>query len=498
MEALHGVLYGLSVVLTPINLLYCFMGCLLGTLIGVLPGIGPAPAVALLLPVTFHADPTGAIIMLAGIFYGAMYGGSTTSILVNIPGEAASVVTCLDGYKMARQGRAGPALGIAAFGSFIAGTLGVIGLMFLAPVLAEAALKFGPSEYFMLMVLSMTIITYLSRGSMAKALLMAALGVFLATVGPDPVTSKLRFDFGILSLQQGLGVIPVIMGLFGIAEVVSNAGVLVDRSIFKTRIKGLLPNWADWKASIAPILRGSILGFFMGILPGIGPVIPTFVSYGLEKKISKHPEKFGTGIIEGVAAPESCNNATSQANFVPMLSLGIPTNIFMAILLGAMMIHGIQPGPLLIKDHPDLFWGLISSMYVGNAMLLVLNLPLIPMWVQILKIPYAYLGPMILLFCLIGSYTMNNNLGDVIVMVIFGAIGFLMRRFDYEAAPLVLGLVLGDLMEDSFRQSLIISRGSFSIFVFRPISGSLLIATLLILAIGVFRRPSKKLRKTED
>ena len=498
MEAIHGMLYGFSVVLTPINLFNCFLGCLIGTLVGVLPGIGPAAAIALLLPVSFHLDPTAAVILLAGIFYGAMYGGSTTSILVNIPGEASSVVTCLDGYQMARKGRAGQALGISAYGSFVAGTISVIGLMFLAPILAEGALKFGPPEYFMLIVMSMTLVTYLTRGPMVKALLMVALGFVLAIVGMDPVNSKLRFDYGILSLQDGFGVVPVVMGLFGITEVMRNVGAVMDRSIFNTKIKGLLPSREDIKKSVLPITRGSLLGFFMGILPGIGPVIPTFLSYGLEKKFSKYPEKFGTGVIEGVAAPESCNNATSVANFVPMLSLGIPANPIMAIFLGGMMIHGIQPGPLLIKEHPDLFWGLVSSMYVGNAMLLVLNLPLIPMWVRLLKIPYAYLGPMILLFCLIGSYTLNNNLSDVIIMILFGGVGFLLKRFNYEAVPLILAMVLGLMIEDRLRQSLIISKGSFSIFISRPICAVFLVVTLSIVAAALFRlRPSRKLREEE-
>lgn len=499
MGALEGMLYGFSIALAPTNLFYCFMGCLIGTLVGVLPGIGPAAAIALLLPVTFHLSPVGAIIMLAGLFYGAMYGGSTTSILVNIPGEASSVVTCLDGYQMARQGSAGAALGISAYGSFLAGTLSVIGLMFLAPVLAEAALKFGPPEYFMLMVMSMTFVTYLSRGSMTKSLLMVALGLILAVVGMDPVSSKLRFDYGILTLRDGLGVVPVVMGLFGVSEVLNNVGTLMDRSIFKTKIKGLLPTWEDFKTSFLPITRGSLLGFFMGILPGIGPVIPTFISYALEKKISKHPERFGSGAIEGVAAPEACNNATSVANFIPMLSLGIPTNAIIALLLGALMIYGVQPGPLLIKEKPDLFWGLVSSMYVGNAMLLVLNLPLIPVWVQLLKVPYAYLGPMILLFCLIGSYTLNNNFGDVIVMVVFGGVGLVMKYFDYAAGPLILAMVLGPMMEDSLRQSLIISRGTFSIFFLRPISAAFLVGVLLIIAAGLLRlRPSQKIGSNDE
>lgn len=347
MEVLHSLLYGFSVALTPANIFICFIGCFIGTLVGVLPGLGPGATIALLLPVTYHVDPVGAVIMLAGIYYGCMYGGSITSILVNIPGEPATMVTCLDGYQMARKGMAGPALGISAYGSFIAGTISVVGLMFLCPFLAEAALRVGPPEYFMLIVMSMTFITYLARGSMVKALMMAAVGLILASVGYDSVTSKLRFEYGTLTLRSGFGIVPVVMGVFGISEVLSNIGIPFGRSIFQTNIKSLLPTLQDWKASALPITRGSLLGFFAGIIPGIGAIIPTFISYSLEKKVSRHPDKFGTGAIEGVAAPESCNNAASTSSFVPMLSLGIPTNAIMALLLGALMMHGIQPGPFL-------------------------------------------------------------------------------------------------------------------------------------------------------
>lgn len=422
MEALQSILYGFSVALSPSNLLYCLLGCLIGTLVGVLPGIGPAAAISLLLPTTFRLDITGAIIMLAGIYYGAMYGGSTTSILVNIPGETASVVTCLDGYQMAKQGRAGPALGIAAFGSLIAGTLSLIGLMFLAPTLAEYALSFGSPEYFSLMIMSLSLIIYLARGSITKGLMMAFLGLFLGTIGSDRLTGKLRFVYNIMVLRDGLGIVPVLIGLFGISEVLSNIGTIATQTVVKTKIRGLLPTLRDWKDSFFPIIRGTFLGFFMGILPGIGLSIPTFVCYGMEKKLSKTPERFGTGAIEGVAGPEACNNATSVGNFVPMLSLGIPTTGTMALFLGALILHGIQPGPLLIQSRPDIFWGLISSMYVGNIILLVLNLPLIIIWVQVLRVPYTYLFPMILLFCLIGAYSLNNMVGDVSIMIIFGGL----------------------------------------------------------------------------
>jgi len=475
------------VALTWKNLAFAFAGVLLGTLVGVLPGIGPAAGISLLLPSTFHADPISSMIMLCGLYYGTMYGGSTTSILVNIPGEAASIVTCFDGYQMARQGRAGPALGIAAFGSFIAGTISVVGLMFLAPTLASFALKFGSPEYFSLMVMSMTLVTYLSQRSVIKGIMMASLGLVLSTVGLDPVTAELRFTYDTLVLRDGLGIVPVVMGLFGVSEVLLNVGVRIDREVFKTTIKGLFPNRQDWKDSSMPIVRGSFLGFILGIIPGIGIIIPTFMSYGLEKRLSKHPEQFGTGRIEGVAGPESSNNAAATGNLVPMLSLGIPANAITAILLGALTIYGLQPGPLLIREHPDLFWGVIASMYIGNAMLLVLNLPLIPLWVQILRVPYMILYPLILLFCLIGAYSLNNNVGDVIIMGIFGVVGFLMKKFQFEPAPLVLALVLGPMLEDNLRQSLLISGGSFAPFFTRPLSAFFLIISLAILLVPLFK-----------
>ena len=489
MDALEGLLYGLSLAFTLKNLAFVFAGVLLGTLVGVLPGIGPAAAISLLLPTTFHADPISSMIMLCGLYYGTMYGGSTTSILANIPGEAASIVTCFDGYQMARQGRAGPALGIAAFGSFFAGTIAVVGLMLLAPTLASVALKFGSPEYFSLMVMSLTLVTYLSQGSVLKALMMTAVGLILSTIGLDPVTTKLRFTYDTLVLRDGLGIVPVVMGLFGVSEVLLNVGETMNREILQSKIKNLFPNLKDWKDSALPIARGSLLGFFLGIIPGLGTIIPTFLSYGMEKRLSKHPERFGTGVIEGVAAPESCNNAAAAANFVPMLSLGIPANPIMAILLGALTIYGLQPGPLLIREHSDLFWGVIASMYVANVMLLVLNLPLIPLWVQILKIPYFILYPMILLFCLIGSYSLNNNVGDVIIMCIFGLLGFLMKKFRYEPAPLVLALVLGPMMEDNLRQALLISGGSIATFFTRPLS-----AVFLIVGLGSLLLPLLKLR----
>ena len=483
MEILANVMLGFEVALQPANLFFCFMGVLIGTLVGVLPGLGPVAAMSLLLPTTFHLAPVSAVIMLSGIYYGAMYGGSTTSILVNIPGEAASVVTCLDGYQMARKGRAGAALGIAAFGSFIAGTLSILGLMLLAPLLAEVALKFGPPEYFCLMLLGLVIVTFLAGSSMPKALLMAAFGLFLGLIGMDIMTATPRFTFDMYFLMDGVGLVPVVMGLFGVSEVLLNVESKIKREVFETKIKGLLPNRRDWGDSIWPIIRGSVVGFFLGILPGGGAVISSFVSYGMEKKLSRHPEKFGTGVIEGVAGPESANNAAAGGAFIPLMTLGIPANAVMAMLLGALTIYGMQPGPMLIKQHPDLFWGVVTSMYIGNIMLLVLNLPLIGIWVKILKIPYEVLFPLILLFCLIGVFSLNNNVGEIGLMLFFGGVGYFMKKFNYEAAPLVLAMVLGPMMENALRQSLIMANGSAAIFFTRPISlaVALLVLTLLVL-----------------
>jgi putative tricarboxylic transport membrane protein len=482
MDIIHGVLTGFQVAFQPLNLIFCFIGVLLGTLVGVLPGLGPVAAISLLLPVTLHSTPVSAVIMLAGIYYGAMYGGSTTSILMNIPGESASVITCLDGYQMARQGRAGPALGIAAFGSFIAGTIGIVGLMLIAPPLAEGALKFGPPEYFSLMILGLTILTFLARGSMWNALLMASFGIFLCSIGLDPMTGIQRLTMNIVELSDGVGIVPVVMGLFGISEVLLNVEQSMDVEVFETKIQHLFPNLRDWGRSIWAIIRGTVIGFFLGILPGGGATIATFVSYAVEKKISKHPEQFGTGVIEGVAAPESANNAATAGGFIPLMTLGMPSNAVMAILLGALMIHGVQPGPMLVAEHPDLFWGLVASMYLGNIMLLVLNLPLIPLWVKVLKIPYPILFPLIILFCLIGVYTLNNSATEILIMAFFGILGYLFKKFDYEAAPLVLALVLGPILETSLRRSLLMSAGSPFIFVTRPISGVLMFVALCILA----------------
>jgi putative tricarboxylic transport membrane protein len=479
MDFFANLTTALSIVLLPHNIALCFIGVLIGTLVGVLPGLGPGPTIALLIPTTFHLAPVSAIIMLSGIFYGAMYGGSTTSILLNIPGEGASVVTCLDGYQMARQGRAGPALGISAFGSFIAGNLATVLIMIIAPALAQYALEFGPVENFSLMILAMTLIASLASGSMMKMLMMAAFGIFLGTMGMDFISGIERFTFGSYTLMDGMGIVPVVMGLFGVGEVLINIETSVKADIYKTTISSLLPTLRDWKDSLWPIIRGSFIGFFVGILPGGGATIASFASYSIEKKISKHPDKFGTGIIEGVASPESANNSAAQGSFIPLLALGLPGNISTAILMGALLLHGVKPGPFLIARNPEIFWGVIGAMYLGNLMLLALNLPLIGMWVRFLKIPYGILFPLILLLTLVGCYSVNNNIFEVVLMILFGIIGYLMRKFQYEPAPLVLAFILTPYLESALRQSLIISHGSFLIFLEKPISCILIIVAFL-------------------
>jgi putative tricarboxylic transport membrane protein len=484
MDTLQNVIYGFSVSLMPANLFACFIGVLLGTLVGVLPGLGTVAAMSLLLPITFKMSAVSSVIMLAGIYYGAQYGGSTTSILVNIPGESTSVVTCLDGYQMARQGKAGAALGISAFGSFIAGTLSVVGIMLLAPVLGKLAVKFDAPDYAGLFVMGLTLVAYLASGSRLKAMAMAIVGLLLGTVGLDPITGTPRFSFGSVTLLGGFELPAIAMGLFGMSEVLLNMEKeLEQREIYKTEIKGLLPNRQEWRASIAPIGRGTLLGFFAGILPGCGAIVPTFLSYALEKRISKTPERFGKGAIEGVAGPEAANNAASGGTMIPLLSLGIPPNTTMALLMGALMIHGLRPGPLLMLEHPDVFWGIITSMYTGNVMLLVLNLPLIPMWVRVLKVPYYLMFPLIFLFCIIGIYSVNNDIMDIVIMATFGAVGYLMRKFEYEPAPLVLAFVLGSKLEEAVRQTLIFSRGDLTVFLERPIGATFLaISAVLILS----------------
>jgi putative tricarboxylic transport membrane protein len=489
MDFFGNILTGFQITFQPINLLYCFVGCLIGTAIGVLPGIGPTGAVSILLPVTFKVSPVTSIILLSGIYYGAMYGGSTTSILVNVPGEAASVVTCLDGYQMARQGRAGPALGIAAFGSYIAGTLSVIALMFLSYPLSTFALAFGPPEYTALIILGITILTYLAQKSMIKAIMMAAFGFLLAYVGIDMLTGRARYTFGIPGLMDGVGILPIAMGLFGVTEVLENLDASEEVTIFKTRLGSLLPNRQDWKDSWKPITRGSLLGFVVGIIPGGNATLASFVSYAVEKRCSRHPERFGHGAIEGVAGPESANNSALAGGMVPLFALGIPTSVACALLFAAMMMHGVQPGPFLIPEHPDIFWGLVASMYLGNTMLLVINLPLIGMWVQVLRIPKQILLPLILFFCIVGAYADNNSFFDVGVMMVFGVLGYLMKKFHYEPAPLILAFVLGPILEKSMRQSLKLSGGDFGIFFSRPISVTLMgLAVLVLLSNFFFKR----------
>jgi putative tricarboxylic transport membrane protein len=480
---LHNLIYGFQIAFQLDNLLFGAIGVLLGTLIGVLPGIGPVGAMALLLPATYNISPTASLIMLAGIWYGCQYGGSTTAILVNIPGEATAVMTCLDGYQMARQGRAGPALTIAACGSLIAATFSIIGLMLLAVPLGEQALKFGPPEYFSLMCAGLVLLTFLAQKSFLKGVMMAVAGVLLSTVGIDLISGLARFTFGRNELMDGINISPMVMGLFGVAEIFDGIDDTAQGNVSTAPIGRLYPSMKDWLQAKWAIARGTVIGFLLGILPGGGAILSTFISYAVEKKVSKHPEKFGKGAIEGVAAPESANNAAAESALIPLLSLGIPPNVNMAMLFSALMIHGIQPGPLLIKEHPDIFWGLIASMYIGNILLLVLNLPLVGIWVKVLKIPQKILSPLILLFCLIGAYSINGMIFDVYVMIFFGVVGYLFRKFGFDIAPLILAYVLGGRLEQALRQSLLISQGSFSIFFTSPISAVALgIAVILLIS----------------
>lgn len=484
-ETLQNLALGFSVALQPTILLYAFIGCVIGTLVGVLPGVGPLAGISLLLPATFGLDTTAAIVLLAGIYYGAMYGGSTTSILMRIPGEAASVVTCIDGYAMARNGRAGAALGISAFGSYIAGTLSVVALMFFAPPLARFALRFGPPEYSALLILGLLILGYMGSGSMIKSLAMGVLGLLLGMIGIDPMSGFFRFSYGLVELGDGIGVVPVAVGLFGISEILTTAGQETPPEVQKPRLRDLLPSREEWRASFGPIGRGSVVGFLIGLIPGSAHIISTFVSYALERKISKHPERFGQGAIEGVAGPESANNAAACGAFVPMLALGVPSGPVPAVMMAAMMIHGVSPGPLLIQQQPELFWGFIASMYVGNVVLLILNLPLVGLFVNLLRIPYRILYPSILLFCVLGVYAVNNSVLDIWIMTVMGLLGYLLRKFDFETAPIVLGLVLAPMLEMSLRQSLAMSRGNYLIFIERPIAGTMLLAAFALLVLGL-------------
>lgn len=490
MEMLANLGHGFAVALEPLNLLWCFIGVFFGTIVGILPGLGPSATVALLLPLTASMNPTGGVIMLAGIYYGAKYGGSTTSILMNVPGESASVVTCLDGFEMARKGRAGPALGIAAISSFIAGTIGVVLLMLVAPPVAEFALRFGPPEYFGLMALGLSMVVLLAGKSMIKALLAMLVGLWMSTIGIDMFTDGARYTFDQIELVDGIHFVVVAIGTFAIGEVLANLTSKSGGQMFKVPkgLRNLMPNWQDIKDSRFAFLQGSFIGFFVGVLPGAGSTIASFVSYGIEKAVSKHPEKFGTGVVEGVAAPEGANNSETGGALVPLLTLGIPGSATTAILLAAFILWGLRPGPLLIQDNPEMFWGLVASMYVGNIMLLILNLPLVPVFAQILRLPAYVLYPIILGVSMIGVYSVDQRLFDAWLVGTFGLLGYLMRKLDYPAAPLLLGLVLGDLMENALRQSLMMSRGDVSILYSRPLAATMLVLTVLILIGPLFRR----------
>jgi putative tricarboxylic transport membrane protein len=489
-ETLHNLAVGFSVALSPSVLLYAFVGCVIGTLVGVLPGVGPLAGISLLLPATFGMDATRAIVMLAGIYYGAMYGGSTTSILMRIPGEAASVMTCIDGYAMARKGRAGAALAIAAVGSYVAGTLSVIGLMLLAPPLAAFALRFGPPEYFALLLFGLLVLAYMSSGSMLKSLAMATLGLLLGMVGIDQMSGYFRFAYGFVELGDGLGVVPVAVGLFGLAEILATAGQAVPPKVIEPRLRELLPSRQEWREATAPIGRGTVLGFLVGIIPGSAHIISSFVSYALEKKLSRRPQEFGHGAVAGLAGPESANNAATSGAFVPMLALGVPSGPIPAVMLAAMMVHGVSPGPMLIRQQPELFWGFIASMYVGNLVLLILNLPLVGIFVNLLRVPYKYLYPAILTFSILGVYAVNGSVVDVWIMLGMGVLGYVLRKLSFETAPIVLGVVLAPMIELALRQSLAMSDGHYGIFFQRPIAATLLVVGLgmMLLSLRAFIR----------
>jgi putative tricarboxylic transport membrane protein len=484
-ETFQNLYLGFSVALSPGVLLHAFVGCVIGTLVGVLPGIGPLAGISLLLPATFGLDATRAIVMLAGIYYGAMYGGSTTAILMRIPGEAASVMTCIDGYAMARKGRAGAALAIAAVGSYVAGTVSVVALMFLAPPLAAIALRFGPPEYVALLLLGLLVLAYLGSSSMLKSLAMAALGLLLGMVGIDQMSGYFRFNYGVVELGDGLGVVPVAVGLFGLAEVLATAGRPAPPDVIRPRFRELLPTRREWGASAAPIARGTVLGFLIGVLPGSAHIISSFVSYALERRLSGQPGEFGHGAVAGVAGPEAANNSATSGAFAPMLALGVPSGPIPAVMLAALMVHGVTPGPLLIQNRPELFWGFIASMYVGNVVLLILNLPLVGLFVNLLRVPYPYLYPAILMFAIVGVYAVNGSVVDVWIMLGMGALGYALRKLDLETAPIVMGVVLAPLIEFSFRQSLAMSDGAYAIFVTRPIAATLLGAGLVLLLLNV-------------
>ena len=479
------IINGFAVAFEPARLAWCFAGVIIGTVVGVLPGLGPAATIALLLPVTFKLDSISAVIMLAGIYYGSQYGGSTTAILVRIPGESSSMVTCYDGYEMTKRGRAGPALGIAAIASFIAGTAGVIAMMFVAPLLGRFAIAFGPAEYCSLMVLGLTLVAYLGGSSMLKSLAMATVGLLLATVGQDPVAAVERFTFGTQALLDGIDLVPVFMGLFGISEVLLTMEQPPARQHLATP-KDLWPGKQDFRDSAAPIARGTVLGFLLGILPGGGATLASIASYVVEKRFSRNRARLGQGAIEGVAGPEAANNAAASGAFIPLLTLGLPSNVVMAMMLAAMTLHGLRPGPLLVTQHPDLFWGTIASMYVGNVVLLILNLPLIGLFIRILRVPYPLLAPLILLFCIVGAYSVTGRSAEVLTMIVFGLVGYTLRKLDFDAAPLVLALILGKPMEEALRQTLALSRGSFAVFLTRPIAAALLACAAIAVLASIF------------
>jgi putative tricarboxylic transport membrane protein len=492
-DSLTHLLSGFAAALSPAYLAYAFAGCVLGTLIGVLPGLGPSAGTAILIPLTFKLDPTGAIIMLAAIYYGAMYGGTITSVLINVPGEAASVITCLDGHQMAKQGRGGTALGIAAIGSFIGGLVASIALALIAAPLARLSLKFGPPEFFALMLLGLCLVSGLAGRSLAAALLMTVLGLLISMIGIDPVRGAPRFAFGIADLYDGLGIVPVVMGLFGIAEILITAEQPV-REIIRARLSNLLPSRDEWRRSWGAIWRGTGIGFGLGLIPGIGAIVPTFMAYIVEKRMSKTPQRFGHGAIEGVAAPETANNAYANAAMVPFLTLGIPSSPTIAVLMGAFIVNGLTPGPFLFQERPDLVWTVIASFFVGNVILLVLNLPLVGLWAKILHVPFRYLAVGVLLFCVLGAYSLQQSAFDVWVMIGCGVVGYGFRKLDLPLAPLVLGLILGPALERSLRTSLEMSAGEYSIFFTRPLCLGLLIASAAVLVGAALKLAPKELR----
>ncbi len=485
-STLISLVHGFGVALAPANLWYAFLGCLVGTLVGVLPGIGPLSGISILLPVTFGLNATQAVIMLAGIYYGSQYGGSTTSILMRIPGEASSVMTCIDGNAMARKGRAGAALCIAAVGSWVAGTFGVIVLTVVAPPLATLALRFGPPEYTALLILGLIFLAYMSSTSLIRTLLMACMGLMFGMIGIDNMTGHFRYSFNLAELGDGIGIVPVAVGLFGLGEILATPSSNVVSEIITPKLRELLPTRQEWRESAMPIARGTVLGFIIGIIPGSAHIISSFLSYALERRVSKHPEEFGKGAVAGVAGPESANNSASTGAFVPMLALGIPTGPITAVLIGALMVHGVNSGPQLVTEHPDVFWGFVASMYVGNLMLLALNLPLVGLFVTVLRIPYAYLYPLIIMFCIIGVYEVSHSIVDVWIMLIMGVLGYILRKFKFDPAPLVLGLVISPIFEQSLRQSLIMSNGNYLIFFSRPISLSLLVVSGALLLLSAY------------